>query len=623
MGNCYRKKRTRVDETAYRPKSQAKSTFKPLVTGTQQTYQSAVSLCQDVPVVPSGAWPTATNGKPEESLQLETPPVIYNDVKEFVHSEGGSSPQLNTPITDEDTSVQSDGASSPQLNSALNYSDKEGSKPDSSSSSLLSGPVRYSDEEGSKPESSSSSLLSSPVRYSDEEGSKSDSSSSSQLKSHASYSDEEESFQLETSQLSTTATYSFEDKYVQSDGATCSDLDSSEIFSDGEVTFPLLTLQQKPQVTYSNEDTSVGSDGATSLDLDSSEIFSDGEVTFPLLTLQQKPRVNYSNEDTSVRSDSSSSSQLKSHVIYSDEEESFQLETATSSFEDKAIQSDGARSSELNSSEIFSMNVSVGPYNLYSLKGDLQYVMEYGNENYAYKRNIELYFVPDNCLSHTELDEEDRRKMVLSLIKSHSKHSLSLESLCLAINYLDRLLLNLTVDRSTYNVMAITAMVLALKISERGTQQLHQLIQSFRTYYTNTTMWTMEAMLMSKLEYRLIAPTTNFFLEHLIMKRMATAAFTAQTVEENYMLMGCAKAVVKLCMTEYYYCSIPPSLQAICCVKAAEWVLSPDKTVTITGVQGYPNESVQEVLEYTITLIKDNHDYFSSLTEFEHIFLYY
>ncbi|XP_077306058.1 cyclin-O protein B-like [Lithobates pipiens] len=249
------------------------------------------------------------------------------------------------------------------------------------------------------------------------------------------------------------------------------------------------------------------------------------------------------------------------------------------------------------------MNPCVEPYNLHSLRRDLQYLMEYGNESYAYNSSIEHYFLPDNCLSHTELDEEDRRKMLLRLIKSHSKHSLSLESLCLAINYRDRLLLNLTVKRSTYNIMAITSMVLALKISETYTKEVHQLIQNFRTYYTNTTMWTMESMIMRELRYWLIAPITNFFLD-LIMKRMASAEFTAQTVKENHMLMGCAKAVVKLCLTEYYYCSIPPSLQAICCVKADEWVLFPDKTVTITGVQGYPNERVQEVLEYTITLIR-------------------
>lgn len=147
-------------------------------------------------------------------------------------------------------------------------------------------------------------------------------------------------------------------------------------------------------------------------------------------------------------------------------------------------------------------------------------VMEYAVDTYLWKIQLESkYRALGRVPTDSDVTEEMRHTLLQWLSNVARQQGFSLETWCLSVNYLDRFLQLQPLDRECLQLVGLTSLLLAAKIEEQNPPEILELVELCASAYTRTNFRHMEVIMLSKLEFQLLAPTPSFLLHHLLQIR--------------------------------------------------------------------------------------------------------
>lgn len=143
--------------------------------------------------------------------------------------------------------------------------------------------------------------------------------------------------------------------------------------------------------------------------------------------------------------------------------------------------------------------------------------VEYVEDIYKFYKLIEHESRPHDYMeSQPEINESMRAILVDWLVDVHKKFDLSLETLYLTINIIDRFLAIKKVPRVELQLVGISAMLMASKYEEIWPPEVSDFVHLSDNAYTHEQVLVMEKIILGKLEWTLTVPTPYVFLVRFI-----------------------------------------------------------------------------------------------------------
>jgi len=150
-------------------------------------------------------------------------------------------------------------------------------------------------------------------------------------------------------------------------------------------------------------------------------------------------------------------------------------------------------------------------------KYECEDLMEYAVDISVWKKSLEEQFqVGDWEQVQTDVTSRMRRSLLDWMVDITRQLEFSLESWCLAVNYLDRFLGTQLLAKDCLQLAGLTALWLGAKQEELSPPSTEELVALCAATYTVTNFKHMEMILLAKLRFNLAAPTVAFNLSHLV-----------------------------------------------------------------------------------------------------------
>jgi len=144
-------------------------------------------------------------------------------------------------------------------------------------------------------------------------------------------------------------------------------------------------------------------------------------------------------------------------------------------------------------------------------------LMEYAVDSHQWKVSLEESYQSGNwLLTQLEITPSMRFSLLDWLVTVTRTLDFSLETWCLAVNYLDRFLCSQLIAKDCLQLVGLTALWLGAKQEELLPPSLEQLVALTADTYTTLNFQHMELLILAKLQFRLAAPTAAYHLHHLI-----------------------------------------------------------------------------------------------------------
>ncbi|CAJ1069246.1 cyclin-O protein A [Xyrichtys novacula] len=205
--------------------------------------------------------------------------------------------------------------------------------------------------------------------------------------------------------------------------------------------------------------------------------------------------------------------------------------------------------------------------------------LQYGDIGYKIQREREELFHPCKSLARQpQLTAEARCKLVSWLIPVHKHFRLSFECCCLAVNIMDRFLASTPVAADCFQLLGVTALLLASKQVEVGSPGISHLLSFCCDAFTKEQLCNLECLILLRLNFCLSAPTLAFFLDYYTncveVAQLACAdadkfATVTPDTKRPRLCSSLAQEVCELSLADYAFNKYPPSLTAGCALKLA------------------------------------------------------
>ncbi|XP_042001293.1 G2/mitotic-specific cyclin S13-7-like [Salvia splendens] len=221
-------------------------------------------------------------------------------------------------------------------------------------------------------------------------------------------------------------------------------------------------------------------------------------------------------------------------------------------------------------------------------------VVEYVEEIYKFYKSVENEGrAKDYMDSQPEINERMRAILIDWLIQVHYKFELSLETLYLTINIIDRFLASKTILRRELQLVGMGAMLIASKYEEIWAPQVNDLVCISDRSYTNEQVLVMEKRILGELEWNLTVPTPYVFLARFIK-----ASMTGSDVENMVYFLA------ELGMMDYAILEYSPSMIAASAVFAARCALqkSPVWNETLKMHTGFAEQQLMDCAKKLVAL---------------------
>ncbi|XP_075432162.1 cyclin-O [Ascaphus truei] len=239
---------------------------------------------------------------------------------------------------------------------------------------------------------------------------------------------------------------------------------------------------------------------------------------------------------------------------------------------------------------------------------DLQTFRDYGETCYLFKKHLEEKFLTaDSLANQPQLKAESRCKLISWLIPVHRHLNLGFESLCIAVNTLDRFLACTPVASDCFQLVGVTSLLIACKQVETRPPRVKQLLALCCNAFSREQLCNLECIILLKLRFRLGAPTINFFLQHFSLLWAANGDPSDGELSQASMSLTVARGVAELSLADYAFNAYPPSMMAICCLGLADRKLCHDSPVRMQ-ISGYPDSLIQECMDNLDLLVSLNQD---------------
>ncbi|NXU91067.1 CCNO protein, partial [Xiphorhynchus elegans] len=234
---------------------------------------------------------------------------------------------------------------------------------------------------------------------------------------------------------------------------------------------------------------------------------------------------------------------------------------------------------------------------------ELQAFRDYGESWYRSRKRLESRFHPREPLARQpQVTAEARCKLVSWLIPVHRHFGLSFEALCLAVNILDRFLATTPVAADCFQLLGVTALLIASKQVEVHPPSVKELVALCCGVFTRQQLRNLERIVLQRLGFELAAPTISFFLEHFSRVRLETRGADAAEAGDARSLAG---AVAELSLADYAFTKYAPSLLAAGSLGLADRLLR-HRTPLDLRVSGYPEELLRDCMDQLQLLVSLN-----------------
>uniref|UniRef100_A0A673WQZ9 Cyclin O n=1 Tax=Salmo trutta TaxID=8032 RepID=A0A673WQZ9_SALTR len=155
---------------------------------------------------------------------------------------------------------------------------------------------------------------------------------------------------------------------------------------------------------------------------------------------------------------------------------------------------------------------------------------------------------------------ESRCKLISWLIPVHRYLRLSFECCSLSVNIMDRFLASTPVASDCFQLLGVTALLLACKQVEVFSPRISQLLSLCCDAFSREQLCNLECLILLRLNFRLAAPTIAFFLDFY--------ANHISNVSHRLALRVC-----ELTLADYAFNKYTPSLTARCALALANQLL--------------------------------------------------
>ncbi|CAK6444091.1 unnamed protein product [Pipistrellus nathusii] len=234
---------------------------------------------------------------------------------------------------------------------------------------------------------------------------------------------------------------------------------------------------------------------------------------------------------------------------------------------------------------------------------DLRTFRDYGQSCYAFRRAREgLFHAPEALARQPQVTAESRCRLLSWLIPVHRRFGFSFESLCLAVNTLDRFLATTPVAADCFQLLGVTSLLIACKQVEVHPPRVEQLLGLCGGAFSRQQLCNLERIVLHRLGFSLGAPTLSFFLEHFTHARVDAGLAAAPRALRAQAL---ARAVAELSLADYAFSRYAPSLLAICCLALADRLLGLPSPVDLR-LGGHPEPELQDCLAQLRLLVAIN-----------------
>jgi len=143
--------------------------------------------------------------------------------------------------------------------------------------------------------------------------------------------------------------------------------------------------------------------------------------------------------------------------------------------------------------------------------------MEYAVDTFHWKKSLEAEYLPGEWEERQSEVTSSMRMLLLDWMVDISRElEFSLETWCLAVNYLDRFLGVQPLSKDCLQLVGLTVLWIGAKQYELLPPSTDVLVSLCADSYTTTNFKHTELIILAKLNFNLAAPTAAFHLSHLV-----------------------------------------------------------------------------------------------------------
>uniref|UniRef100_A0A673X0V1 Cyclin O n=1 Tax=Salmo trutta TaxID=8032 RepID=A0A673X0V1_SALTR len=218
-----------------------------------------------------------------------------------------------------------------------------------------------------------------------------------------------------------------------------------------------------------------------------------------------------------------------------------------------------------------------------------------------YKKNCYVLLVFLYVVFIFQVTAESRCKLISWLIPVHRYLRLSFECCSLSVNIMDRFLASTPVASDCFQLLGVTALLLACKQVEVFSPRISQLLSLCCDAFSREQLCNLECLILLRLNFRLAAPTIAFFLDFYANHSLAGRHMGGDGVSNvSHRLPGdkdeevkrrkrgsrLALRVCELTLADYAFNKYTPSLTARCALALANQLLRTIGTTVISTESG-------------------------------------
>ncbi|KAM9262037.1 cyclin-O [Morus bassanus] len=234
---------------------------------------------------------------------------------------------------------------------------------------------------------------------------------------------------------------------------------------------------------------------------------------------------------------------------------------------------------------------------------ELQAFRDYGESWYSFRKGLENRFQPREPLARQpQVTAEARCKLVSWLIPVHRHFGVSFETLCLAVNILDRFLSTTPIATDCFQLLGVTTLLIACKQVEVHPPRVKELLNLCCGAFTRQQLRNLECLVLHRLNFELVAPTVSFFLEHFSQLRLEARGADAGEAADARSLAG---GMAELSLADYAFITYAPSLVAAGSLGLADRLLG-HRTPLDLRVSGYPERLLRDCMAHLYLLVSLN-----------------
>jgi cyclin A len=180
----------------------------------------------------------------------------------------------------------------------------------------------------------------------------------------------------------------------------------------------------------------------------------------------------------------------------------------------------------------------------------LQSCLDYKDDILAYMRELEKENRPKASYMKKQQDINSSMRCILVdwLVEVCEEYRLNMETLYLAVNFTDRFLSQMSVLRGKLQLVGTASMYIASKYEEITPPDVAEFVYITDDTYTKKQVLRMEHLLLKVLDFKMNAPTANWFLSHYL--RFGKRHFGLHSQEELHRVEMLARYAAELTLID-------------------------------------------------------------------------